>query len=271
MAGGYVLNFVDRTFQEFIHDAVGIDIYAGRYRDHGSSKAKHLRCFWEKEDDATVGKLLKLMVEYGLERAEARSQFDSSGPDPKDDLNYQKSWKAVQRLLGNSTASEATETDEESFLRQTFRSVPLDSLPIEGSLIPVLKDRFFETEKCYKAGAYLAVVILSGSMLEASLLGLSQSNPRTFNQARSAPRTATGGTRPFSDWKLADFVAVAHEVGAIRRDVWKFSEHLRDFRNYIHPYQQLSTQFCPDHHTAEICLMVLKAAVSQMSQWKAGT
>jgi len=268
MASGYVLDFSDRTFQQFIHDAVGIDIYSGAYSDQGGSKAKHLRCFWSKENDEVVGKLLKLMVEYGLERAEVRHQYDPNRPDPRSDLSYQKSWKAAQRLLGNSSP-ESSELDEESFLRQTFRSVPFDTLPIESTLIPVIKDRFFETEKCYNAGAYLAVVIMSGSILEATLLGLSQANPRSFNVATAAPRLNTGGVKPFNDWKLADFIVVAHEVGAIRRDVWKFSEHLRDFRNYIHPYQQLATQFSPDHHTAEICLTVLKAAVSQISRWKA--
>lgn len=51
----------------------------------------------------------------------------------------------------------------------------------------------------------------------------------------------------------------------INEEVRKFSHSLRDFRNYIHPYQQLSSQFSPDKHTAQISVQVLKAAIFQLS------
>ena len=47
MGGGYVLNFSDRTFQEFIFDSVGIDLYAAGMDAGGASKAKRLRYFWK--------------------------------------------------------------------------------------------------------------------------------------------------------------------------------------------------------------------------------
>jgi hypothetical protein len=39
---------------------------------------------------------------------------------------------------------------------------------------------------------------------------------------------------------------------------------MRDFRNYIHPYQQLSSNFDPDEHTAKMCLQVLNAVISDL-------
>jgi len=47
----------------------------------------------------------------------------------------------------------------------------------------------------------------------------------------------------------------------LRLDVKKFSHVMRDFRNYIHPYEQMASKFNPDKHTAEICLQVLRAAI----------
>ena len=45
MGGGYVLDFSNRTFSEFIMDSTGRDIYDARY-DYGSgSKANRLRGF----------------------------------------------------------------------------------------------------------------------------------------------------------------------------------------------------------------------------------
>ncbi|CCQ74233.1 hypothetical protein [Magnetospira sp. QH-2] len=261
MGSGYVLNFSDRTFQEFVFDAVNVDIYGGDYDGNGSSKAKHLRCFWEKEEDERTGRLLKALVEYGLELAEARDE------DLTDQISYKKSWLAVQRLLGNRGQNDNQEITEEDFLKQIFKDIRFEKLPIESSLIPVIEQRFQETEKCFNAGANLSAVILSGSILEAVLLGLSQANPKLFNKAASAPKTRQGNAKTFDQWKLAEFVAVAHEVKALRQDVRKFSDHLRDFRNYIHPFQQMASGFTPDNHTAEICLAVLKAAICQIIEW----
>lgn len=58
MSSGYVLGFSNRTFQEFILDCTGIEIYDSKY-DYGSgSKANRLRAFWDIELNYTVGKLL---------------------------------------------------------------------------------------------------------------------------------------------------------------------------------------------------------------------
>lgn len=69
MGSGYVLNFSDRTFGEFVHEAVDIEIHSDKYTIHGSSKAKKLRAFWEIESDYLVGRLLKALIEYAEESA----------------------------------------------------------------------------------------------------------------------------------------------------------------------------------------------------------
>ena len=76
----------------------------------------------------------------------------------------------------------------------------------------------------------------------------------------------TGKIRNLNEWKLNNFIDVSCEVGFLKEDVKKFSHALRDFRNYIHPYQQMSMGFQPDEHTAKICFQVLKAALYQIEQ-----
>jgi hypothetical protein len=62
---GYVLDFTDKTLQEFVIESVGIDIYDGdRYTCLGTSKAKRLRAFWDQEADQVVGKLILDLVKY---------------------------------------------------------------------------------------------------------------------------------------------------------------------------------------------------------------
>ena len=62
MASGYVLNFSNRTFAEFVTDATGRDPYDAKYH-HGSSKANRLRGFWAAEPNRVVGKLMGDMLE----------------------------------------------------------------------------------------------------------------------------------------------------------------------------------------------------------------
>lgn len=64
MGGGWVLNFSDSTFAEFVHEAVGADIHDERYQEFGTSKAKKLRAFWKLEPDHVVAKLILALVDY---------------------------------------------------------------------------------------------------------------------------------------------------------------------------------------------------------------
>ena len=64
MGSGYVLNFSDRTFQEFVLDSVRVDMYAPGMDAGGTSKAKRLRHFWRTQPDHVVGKLLGAFFDY---------------------------------------------------------------------------------------------------------------------------------------------------------------------------------------------------------------
>jgi hypothetical protein len=64
MASGYVLSFSDRTFGEFVSDSSGRDIFNSKYNYRSGSKANRLRAFWQKEDNAVVGKLMHDMLDY---------------------------------------------------------------------------------------------------------------------------------------------------------------------------------------------------------------
>lgn len=81
MSSGYVLNFSDRTFGEFVFETVGIDIHEEKYTTEGTSKAKKLRTFWKLQPDYTVGKLLLALIDYDAslnadQTAEAKALAD---------------------------------------------------------------------------------------------------------------------------------------------------------------------------------------------------
>ena len=64
MGSGYVLDFSNRTFQEFILDNCGIDIYDEKYAYQSGSKANRLRAFWNEESNYLVSQLISALLEY---------------------------------------------------------------------------------------------------------------------------------------------------------------------------------------------------------------
>src|ERR1039458_2057373 len=62
MKTGYVLDFTNRQFREFVLDSVRLDIDDPRIGGNGS-KAVRLRRFWNNQPDHIVGRLLKDLVE----------------------------------------------------------------------------------------------------------------------------------------------------------------------------------------------------------------
>jgi hypothetical protein len=160
------------------------------------------------------------------------------------------------------------EIQEDDFLKREFSDISIERLGLDGVVTEILKLRFDEIQKCLNAKASLSVIFLCGSTLEGILLGVALINPKEFNKANSSPKDKNGHVKQFPDWSLSNFIDVASETGFLKEDVRKFSHSLRDFRNYIHPFEQISSRFNPDEHTAKICLQVLKAAIYQLTNVK---
>ena len=158
------------------------------------------------------------------------------------------------------------EVVEDDFLNREFSDISIEKIGLDGTISDVLTSRFDEIQKCFRAKSWLSVIIMTGSTLEGLLLGIALTNPQLFNSSISSPKTKEGKVKQFHLWTLSNFIDVASETGLLKEDVKKFSQALRDFRNYIHPFEQTSSKFYPDEKTAKICLQVLNAAIFQMTK-----
>jgi len=67
MSSGYVLNFSNRTFDDFFFESIGRSIYDSQHNYGSGSKANRLRGFWKVEGNSLVGKLMGEMLDHGLE------------------------------------------------------------------------------------------------------------------------------------------------------------------------------------------------------------
>lgn len=157
-----------------------------------------------------------------------------------------------------------TELREDEFLKHEFSDIKLELIELDGIITDVLKLRFEEIKKCMNSEAPLSVIFLCGSTLEGVLLGIALKKPKEFNTASSAPKDKERKVKKLHEWTLNNLIDTAYELGLLKEDVKKFSHSLRDFRNYIHPYEQMSSGFNPDKHTAKISWQVLKAAIFQL-------
>jgi hypothetical protein len=256
MEGGYLLDYNDITFGQFF-SRHGVDIHGTKYQTYGTSKAKKMRAFWESESDALVGKVLSEMLDV----YEANCKLSSKEIDF---VVFQESRKSVARLLGKPQPAPPSKTSDD-FLNHEFTIPNIQKLPIEASVVPIIESRLNEARTALGAGAYLSVIFLCGSVLEAVLLGVAQKDPARFNRATASPKTNDGKVKHFPEWSLAQLIDVACEIDLLKPDVKKFSHGLRDFRNYIHPYEQMVSRFTPDEHTAKLCFHVLKAALASVA------
>lgn len=151
-------------------------------------------------------------------------------------------------------------------MNKEFSDISLDKLKIDSSVISILELRITEINNAIKTKSALSCIILCGSVLEGILLGIASSKAKEFNQCDSSPKNKESKVLQFNEWTLSNFIDVSHKLGLLGLDVKKYSHSLRDFRNYIHPYEQLSSNFNPDIETAKISWQVLKAAITDLSK-----
>lgn len=139
------------------------------------------------------------------------------------------------------------------------------TLQLDAGIGKLLEERWAEVQRCLDANAFLAATIVMGSLMEGLLLGVCQRFPKAANISPSAPTDRQGKVLQLRQWSLSSMIDVAHQLGWLDLDVKKFSHALRDFRNLIHPYEQLSTYATPDADTCGISWLTVQAAVNDLA------
>ena len=247
--GGYVLDFTDRTFAEFFSD-FNINIEENKYHKYGRSKMKRLRAFWDIEINGIVGQVLQGLLEYAININEVNEH------DAKQAQNY------INSLIGKNDLKDMTNKE---FLQKKYPEMDIVKLELDSLYEEVITQRIEEIKIALATHMPLSAIFLLGSTLEGILLELAIKNPKVFNSAKATPKTKDSVPLPFYNWTLNSLIDVAYEMEFLDLNVKKFSHDLKDFRNYIHPRQQLTENFKPNIQTAEISYKVLEAVVTNLS------
>ena len=99
MSSGYVLDFSNRTFEEFVIDSTGLSIFEEKYNQASGSKANRLRAFWSLEPNDVVAKLLRDLLQC-VSLNDARPEIQKA---------YEDCSRAVSRLSGGNGLQEFVE------------------------------------------------------------------------------------------------------------------------------------------------------------------
>jgi hypothetical protein len=201
--------------------------------------------------------------EYGIDPS-----FQSIINLPKDFVTWHKVRNEKEKSLKNkSQECKHIDEEKEKFLALGFDGVTFDFLGLEPRLKEVLKYRFEEMLACMKNNIPFSAILMIGSILEGILISVASQHSSQFKETLQGYKKSKNSL-PFNSWSLADLIDVSYKLGYLSENVKKFSDVLRDFRNYIHPKKQVKAKFQPNMHTAKICEQVLYAAISDLSKKK---
>jgi hypothetical protein len=257
MGGGYVLDFTDRTFAEFFRDH-GVQIDDPRYSVEGASKAKRLRYFLRITPPPLAGKVLAGLLEY---RLTSSGEIDPGAWDTAA-MVADRLGGVPPRVKQRGAEPPAAMTEQE-LLARSLRAEAVAGATRDPTMAAIVLDRLQEAERCIGVDAYLAAVILAGSVLEALCLDFGAQHPERVNRAFEA---AYNKPPPkLHEWQLRQWIEVLGSTGDLSPNIEKFGHGLRDFRNYVHPAQQRASGFRPDKHTANISLRVVVAAIDDLA------
>lgn len=107
MDTGYVLDFTNDTFRNFVNSSVGIDLYDEDKYASGS-KASRLRTLWKKESNAVIGKILFDLLMY-WKNTKLEKNIDIS---KQEDYLFDRCMKIVSGLLSNQQINSFNEKAE---------------------------------------------------------------------------------------------------------------------------------------------------------------
>lgn len=124
----------------------------------------------------------------------------------------------------------------------------------EPRMAALLQRRLDEARTCFANGAHIAAIIMLGSLLEGVLL--------TVIEERDASLLSN---------KDPDFIGlkalidICHQAGWIDVDMERFSQTLREYRNFVHPRREFREAHTPDRDTLTVSWYVVNGALNDLA------
>lgn len=135
----------------------------------------------------------------------------------------------------------------------------------DGKYAALLEARWREAKLCFESGAYMAAIIMIGSVLETVLLVALRRNYRALSERGIEVRDQNGAVKPLQQWSLGDMIDACHRLGWTSAMTKRFEHVLREYRNLVHPEVQLKNEFDPGSEECRIAALVVSAVTRDVS------
>lgn len=140
------------------------------------------------------------------------------------------------------------ETDETNPVTETKEFNFIKDIEIRRCL----ERDYTEIQRAFIARCWKSVIILSGGAIEAIITDLLVTNSTRATQCQKAPKQ-----KDITRWDLADLIKVAVELDLVSSGVEKLSHSIREYRNLVHPGNEIRNKLAFDSEEAKIALEVL--------------
>jgi hypothetical protein len=203
---------------------------------------------------------------------EVKIVFESTESIPKsliENMNHDQDFEANSRrvrleALANYCINAIRLMDSSN----TKEVKEITRIPDISKLVSVLPDlektlsvRWLDAQKCVYQKCFLSAIILMGSILEGLLLARVSLTPTDAYKSSVVPKDKNDRPKSYTDWNLSELINVAVDVGWIKSDRAKFSHALRESRNIVHPWAEITSKTYFDEYTCSTSWEALKASV----------
>lgn len=132
---------------------------------------------------------------------------------------------------------------------------------IRDSAIRIIVERDYrEAQRAYISECWKSVIILCGGMIEAVLTDLLTQNEKLAKSSPGAPKNSD-----ITRWDLVDLIKIAVALKLVSVGVEKLSHSIREYRNLVHPGNEVRNNLRFDSEEARIALEVLNIVHRDLS------
>lgn len=189
--------------------------------------------------------------------AEALLRARTDFPDLIPKIDLQSAWshedlyyvEAVRTYLATVIGAIEAEMETEEGSVTESKSFPFIHDPKTREIV---ERDYVESQRAFVSQCWKSTIILAGGMIEATLTDLLITNAAKATSAKSAPKKPD-----ITKWDLADLIDVAVELSLVPPAVSKLSHPIREYRNLVHPGNELRTGLVFGREEARIAIDVL--------------
>jgi len=131
----------------------------------------------------------------------------------------------------------------------------------DANIRMIIERDYDEIQRAYISKCWKSVIILCGGTIEAILTDLLISHDTEAKQAKSAPNKPD-----ISRWDLSELINVAVELKLVTEGVEKLSHSIREYRNLVHPGNEIRKKLHFDAEESKISLEVLNILHRDLSK-----